>query len=225
MKSELEKLKALNEDDVLQKLEYEKCKRDPWYWLTHWVWTLDEHEREGDPVKKFPDKEYLHNLVELWEERDRLLVLKSRQMMATWIFVALFLHDTQFNVGRLNFFVTKKEDDANSLVERAEFIYNQQPEFFRKHEAKKSYCKLHFEDIHSMIWGVPQGADQLRMYTASGILSDEMAFQPEAEDAYMAAKPTIEGGGKFVGVSTAYPSFFEELFKDQVGVYGLEETG
>lgn len=203
-------------------MEYELCRKDPWHWLTHWVFTIDEHDRKT-PIKQFPRKEYLKRLVSLWLENDKLLVAKSRQMLATWTFVALYLHDTQFNVGRLNFFVSKKEEDADALVSRAWFIYEQQPDFLKPYKGDRSFCKIEFPELHSKIRGVPQGGDQLRMHTASGVFSDEMAFQSEAEDSYTAAKPTIEGGGRFTGVSSAYPSFFEELYKDNAGVYLDEE--
>lgn len=208
---------------VLRQLEYELCRKDPWYWLTHWVFTLDEHDRNV-PIKQYPSQEYLKKaLVDPWLKYDKLIVAKSRQMIATWTFVALYLHNTQFNVGRLNFFTSKKEEDADALVGRAEFIYGQQPKFLRPYKMTRSFCKMEFPEIHSKIKGVPQGGDQLRMHTASGVFSDEMAFQTEAEDSYTAAKPTIEGGGRFTAVSSAFPSFFQELFEDNTGVYVDEE--
>ena len=83
---------------------------------------------------------------------------------------------------------------------------------------KHIYCKLEFPDISSMIKGIPEGGDQIRMHTSSGIFSDEMGFQPEAEAAYTAAKPTIDGGGRFTGVSTAEPGFFADMVDDLVEV-------
>jgi hypothetical protein len=46
-----------------------------------------------------------------------------------------------------------------------------------------------------------------------------MAFQPEAEDAFTAAKPTISSKGRFTGVSTAEDNtFFEEMVFDKIEV-------
>jgi len=47
------------------------------------------------------------------------------------------------------------------------------------------------------------------------IVSDEMAFQTDSEKAYMGALPSIRGGGKYVGISSANPGFFERMVKDQ----------
>jgi len=216
-------LMQLNESKELQEVEYQLCKKDPWYWLTTWAYTLDSHDRE-DPIKKFPDTGYLKHLTEVWLDEKLLLVPKSRQMMVSWLFCALYLWDTQFYPGRLNFFQSKKEEDADSLVKRAKFIYDKQPAFLKKYKVnpsnlgKHTYCKFELPEISSMIKGIPEGGHQIRMHTSSGIFSDEMGFQPEAEDAYTAAKPTIDGGGRFTGVSTAEPGFFADMVDDIVEV-------
>jgi hypothetical protein len=56
-------------------------------------------------------------------------------------------------------------------------------------------------------------------FVAEGLAShnsDETAFQPEAEDAYTAAMPTVLGGGKYTAVSSADPGFFEQLVFDKL---------
>lgn len=135
-------------------------------------------------------------------------------MLMTWLWTALNLHEVQFNEGRYNFFQSKKEDDANALVDRAKFIYHHQPDFL-KQPAEETYCKFKFPVKNSQIIGIPQGGDQIRMHTASRIFSDEMAFQPEAENAFTAARPCIEGGGTFNGVSSANPGFFADLCQEE----------
>ncbi len=200
-------------DPILCALEHEKCRRDPWYWLTHWVWTLDNHDQDY-PVKRFPDKEYLRIITEIWCREKLLLIPKSRQMMVTWLIVALYLHDAQFHGGRYIFFQSKKEKDADTLVSRAKFIYNQQP-YFLKQKNHQIYCEITFPHINSKIHGIPQGGNQIRMHTASGIFMDEAGFMHEAEEAFTAAKPSVDGGGRITMVSSANPGFFEMLVNDK----------
>ncbi|MFW6086765.1 MAG: hypothetical protein ACODAG_06135 [Myxococcota bacterium] len=60
-----------------------------------------------------------------------------------------------------------------------------------------------------------------RTFVAEGLAShnsDETAFQDRADEAYNAAVPTIEGGGKYTMVSTADPGFFEEIVFDKLGI-------
>lgn len=204
---------SIFDDPIMQKLEREKCRRDPWHWLTTWALTLDPHDKET-PIKPFPIKEYLKNYIDIWISNNLIAVPKSRQMMISWINVALFLWDTQFGIGRFTFFQSKKEDDANKLVKRAKFINENQPEWLAP-RGQNSYCSLSFPTLNSIILGIPQGGDQIRMNTASGIFMDEAAFMPEAYDALVAAKPTIVGGGKLVMVSSANPGFFARVVADE----------
>lgn len=180
------------------------------------VWTKDEHDLVT-PFKRFPDKEHCKIICDLWHTERLLLVPKSRQLLMTWLFAACYLWDTQFHQGRLNFFQSKKEEDADRVVQRAWFIYERQPDWvMAMFPATYTFCHLKFQMGKSEIWGVPQGGDQIRSHTASGIFSDEMAFQPEAEDAYTGALPTIKGGGRFTGVSSANPGFFHYLVENKL---------
>lgn len=211
--TELKNCDILLSDDRLAALEREKCVRDPWYWLTHWVWTLDTHDGLN-PVKRFPKKDYLKALTEIWQREKLLLIPKSRQMMITWLMVALYLHEAQFSRGKYIFFQSKKEKDADTLIDRAKFIFNHQP-FFLKSPSHQVYCELSFPKLDSKISGIPQGGHQIRMHTASSIFMDEAAFMYQAEEAFTAAKPSIDGGGRITMVSSAHPGFFEGMVNNK----------
>lgn len=224
-------LQKLAKSQKLKDLEWSKCYNDPYYWMTNWVRTLDSHDPES-PEKPFPEKEYLKILVDKWLSTKILLVPKSRQMMVSWVFAALYLWDTQFHFGRLNFFQSKKADDANDLVKRAKQMYDNQPKFLKRfyknrefsdlivnpqNQGNHVYNLLSFPDIKSEIRGVPEGGDVVRMHTLSGILADEAAFQPEMESSYTALKPTLSSGGRFTCVSTAEDNtWFEDAVFDQL---------
>lgn len=230
---DLKYLQKLKESTELQDIEWGNCHDDPYYFLTKWCFTLDSHDPEN-PIKTFPEKEYIKILVDLWMKQPLLLVPKSRQMMISWIFTALYLWDTQFHVGRLNFFQSKKSEDADQLVRRAKFMFDHEPKFLKRyyedgnfkelicnpqHNGQHTYGKLTFPNIYSEIRGIPEGGDIIRSYTASGIFEDEMAFQPESSDAYTAAKPTLSSKGKFTGVSTAEDStFFDDCVYDRLEI-------
>ena len=226
----VEYLQKLRGSKELQDIEWAMCQKDPYYFLTNWAQTLDVHDDE-EPIKPFPKKEYIKLLCDIWLKTRLLLIPKSRQMLITWVCVGLYLWDTQFHQARLTFFQSKKEDDADDLVKRAKFIWDHEPSFLKRYkEAKRLFpfeanpqnkgqhifCKLGFPQINSEIRGIPQGGEILRMHTASGIFSDEMGFQPEAQAAYTGSKPTISGKGRFTGVSTAEDgTFFENMVFDK----------
>ena len=66
----------------------------------------------------------------------------------------------------------------------------------------------------SHIFAVPQGSDQIRQFTATGLFSDEAAYQTEANEAYTAAVPAMAPDSKMIFVSSAAPGFFESLCRD-----------
>jgi len=229
----VEDLQKIHKSKKLQDLEWWACHDDPYYFLTNWAFTLDVHDRENT-IKAFPKKLYIKEIVELWQKENLLLIPKSRQLMMSWLFTSLYLWDTQFHHGRLTFFQSKKEDDANDLVKRAKFVYDNEPKFLKRYHLDREFhpllanpqasgththCRLAFPGINSEIRGIPEGGDIIRMHTASGILADEMAFQPAAMSAYTAAKPTISSKGKFTGVSTAEDNtFFHDLVFDNIEI-------
>ncbi len=157
----------------------------PWAFLRDCVYTLDQVD-QLHPIKPFPsDLEYLELLTVLWLKRKLIAIPKSRRMTCSWNFISLYTHETMFNEGRFNGFVSKKEDDAGELVARSEFIYNHIPSWriprallpqMKNGKMSKQPPVLEFEDINSKIQGFPQVAEQLGQFTLSGILGDECAF-------------------------------------------------
>jgi len=199
---------------------FTQIQADPWEFLKC-VRTLDQVDRKN-PIKPFPVHfEYLELYVRVWERERLLAVPKSRRMRMSWTNVALYLWDAMFNVGRNHAFVSKKEDDSDELVKRADFIYENLDPIKLPRELLPAkickYCELSFRDINSRIGGYPSGSDQLRQHTFSGILGDEVAFWPNAAEMYASSFPTIEGGGRMTLVSSAAPGFFKNLVFDRFG--------
>lgn len=207
-----------------------QLRNDPLEFLKG-VRTLDESDPET-PIKYFPwEKDYIQLYVEVWMKNRWILVPKSRRMQMSWTNIALYTWDTMFHKGRKQAFVSKKEDDSDDLVKRAKFIIDNLDHNIIPKEIVPKYeyvfCNLKFPQIMSSIEGYPSGADQLRQYTFSGILADEMAFWPNAEDMYSAAFPTLQGsggktGGRFTGISSAAPGFFKAMVFDGIDKFGQE---
>lgn len=131
-------------------------------------------------------------------------------MLLTWLFVILSLWDGIFHDGRLIMLQSKREDDAigdsnsgDGLLGRAKYVMEHMP---CQEELIPGYDPagklIRFRNRGSTLWAIPQGAAIIRQRTASGVVSDEAAFQPEASDAYAAAMPCIRGGGWFVSITT-----------------------
>ena len=153
-----EELLAIAEMKIGQVVQL--IKEDPKEFIFNFCWTLDEQD-EAEPIKRFPKLEYIGEVIDLWVKERLVLIVKSRQMMMTWLMVALHLWLAMYFKGRHIFFVSKKEEDANALIDRAEFIWEHLPEWLRV-PMKRKYCYMVFEGMGSVIQAVSQESDALR---------------------------------------------------------------
>ena len=170
-----------------------------------------------NPVKRFPNEPWLECIVNKWLNHPLNLVPKSRRMKMSWLMVFLHTHLAMFNEGVSVYFVSSKEEKSDELVDRAEFILKYIPdEVMLKPRYKRTFCYLEFPGLNSFIHGIPMGADQLRQYTGTALLFDEFAFWEKARETYMAAIPTIQGGGRLTAISSAQASFFKDLVFDEM---------
>lgn len=199
-----------------------RYRADPWEFACDCVFTLDQQDR-ADPIKPFPkDRAYLKLFFKIWQRERLLAVPKSRRLFMSWGCSALYLWDTMFYPGRHNAIVSKKEQDADALLERGKFILEHIPKDKLPPELipgwDKTYTFLKFPEMDSLMQAFPSGSDQLRMHGFSGVFCDEMAFQDDAADMYASTFPTIENGGKFTVVSSPAKSFFEDLVFDRLDI-------
>ncbi len=191
-----------------------RCQKNPWHFLRAWCLTENVHSKDqSNPYESFPDKPHLFYLTKMFEVMDSLLIAKARQMTVTWLFGGLALHHCMFHPARMAFWQSKKEDDSNGTLERIYIMYQKLPDFMKLWQpCKQTYCLLKFPRIRSQLRAIPQGADQVRQFTPSLVISDETAFQEEVDKMMAAIAPTKP---KFVGISSAAPSYFQRLVLDQ----------
>jgi hypothetical protein len=214
----------------VQKTSSDRYRTDPYAFLTECVWTLDQASQQ---VRRFPDiadspcscpakcRNYIQHLCITWLREKRLLVPKSRRVMVSWTMVALHCWLARFFPGSTIAFVSRKQglndsEGAAELVRRIKFIEEHLPVEIEPVPFQYNFARLKYPSIGSEIIGVAQGADQLRQYTLTAIFADEMAYWELAHDTYSASIPTLEGGGRFTGVSSANPGFFKQAVFDSL---------
>ena len=226
--------RQLRQGDVKERLltRWGLALRYPLLFLKFFTYTCDQKD-VLNPIKAFPaDRPHIKALVRLWQYNRMLAVLKSRQQMCTWLFAALSVWECLARPGRLVMLQSKREEDAigdwvsgDGPLGRARFILNHLParemllteKAVPRAQLEANSNKVGFKVRGSTLWAIPQGASIIRQRTASGVLSDEAAFQPEFADAYMAAMPCIRGGGWFVALTTADLTdggFFKKLWEN-----------
>ena len=216
-----------------QRTSTDRYKAAPYKFLVECVWTLDQSSQS---VRRFPDyddsasgcdctpggcKNYIEHLTYRWLAHKHYLVPKSRRVMVSWTMVALHCWLARFFPGTTVAFVSRKQglndsEGAAELVRRVKFIEEHLPVELEPLPFQYNFARLKYPTIGSEIIGVAQGADQLRQHGLTAIFADEMAFWELAHETYSASLPTLEGGGRFTGVSSANPGFFKQAVFDNL---------
>lgn len=173
-------------------------------------------------IRPFSVLEYMPPLIRSWVDSQYFALEKSRDMMATWLMIAMSTWDCMFHAGRQHIFQSQDAGKSLELVTRAKIIYENSPNFLKKAIGGCSFKagggrsgEIYFTDQGSEILGFPQGPEQIRQYHPSCIFMDEAAFQQEAGAAFAAIKPAIMMGGKAVMISSANRSYFELICRDK----------
>jgi hypothetical protein len=193
--------------------------------VSHEIFNIHEKEYKNlftklDPVRPFPIKEYMPPLIKYMLTEPLMAIEKSRDVMATWLVVAVCTWDAFFHRGRQIIFQSKTSSDSNELIKRANHIYKNQPKFLKSvikgeyNVGQNRSGELKFPTIDSEILGLPQGPDIIRQLHPSVVFTDETAYHPQAHDTFTALKPTIQHGGSYIGISSANPGWFQAICQD-----------
>ena len=200
--------------------ELELCRRDPSHYIFKYVRTKDEHDA-NNPIKQFPRKEYLEHLLNTWHNGNPVeFLIKSRQLMVSWLAVAYISWVARFHNHRLIFVQSKKEEDAANLVfnthpsqARLSFIETHLPEWMQNVPVW-AYGKAIY-DNGSRVQAIPQGPTHYESYVPSLVFNDEASLQDEWMAGHAALKPCIEGGGRCITVATVrMPSSYSEEMRE-----------
>jgi hypothetical protein len=181
---------------------------------------VKQYFTELDTIREWPMMDYMRPIIDVWQKEKLLVVEKSRDMMATWLMVAMYSWDSFFHKGRQNIFQSENATKTRDLVDRAYTLYSNQPEWLKNvHPATSAEGGnragiIKVPSLQSEIIGFPAGADKIRQYHPSGVFSDEAAFNPNASESFAAIKPAISGGGRYSAISSANPGWFQRICRD-----------
>jgi len=177
-------------------------------------------------IRPFPyHLPYIKPIAERWLTERYLFIMKSRDMVATWMVIAFYTWDTIYNEGAQNIVQSLNARKAYDLVSRAHHIYKNQPKILRDiSPAKLSVGSMKGGEFivkggESIMMGFPQDPDQIRQFHPRGLYQDEAAFLPQAAASFAAAKPSIQNGGRFTATSSANPGWFEAACMDMLSNY------
>lgn len=139
-------------------------------------------------------------------QSERLLfILKARQLGISWLICAYALWLCLYRPGRVVLFFSIGQVEANEMLRRVNVMY-----WRLKPELRAALPALVKENTTDMVWeggsriqSLPSRKDAGSSYTASLVVLDEFAKNMWARELYTAVKPTIDGGGRMIILSTA----------------------
>jgi hypothetical protein len=185
---------------------FRRLARIFWLFATSCIFTFDEHEKDLSKKLRKPFPRYIHlkRVADAIEKHRFVIILKPRQMMISWLVIAYALWIILFRKGERVLVVSKRQEDAYHLKERASAMLDNLPplikyKLLRVVEDNKSTIAL---SGGSSIHFLPASPSIGRTFTASLVILDEAAFHPWAEEIYTSLVPTLSGGGSLVVLST-----------------------
>lgn len=134
-----------------------------------------------------------------------ILILKARQLGISWLVCAYALWMCLYRPSRLVLFFSIGQDEANEMMRRVNVMY-----WRLTAERRANLPDLRKDNTEEMRWAngsaiqsLPSRKTSGSSYTASLVVLDELAKNPNAETIYTAVKPTIDGGGSMIVLSSA----------------------
>lgn len=134
-----------------------------------------------------------------------LLILKARQLGISWLICAYVTWLCLFHRGQLVLLFSIGQDEAAELLRRIRVIYDRLPDGLRAAlptNTIRNTTNLGWAN-ESRIRSLPTSPNKGSSFTASLVVMDEFAKNPHDKALYTAVKPTIDGGGKLIILSTA----------------------
>lgn len=186
----------------LDELEYEIARRDFKEFLKY-VRIQDTDPFSGKVEMPFVLWPHLEVMTDTLLANRMVIVLKARQIGITWLIVAYMYWLAAYHEGVVALVVSKGELEAKEVISRIDFIHMRLPDGLRG-DGKGTTEVWEFTN-ESSVRALSSSSSAGRSFTASLIFHDEADFHPDLEAGISASRPSIDGGGQHIVVSTANP--------------------
>jgi hypothetical protein len=152
-------------------------------------------------------------LVDEIMEHNAVLILKARQLGATWVISAICLWYMLYRPGSYCLLFSYTEAEAKEIIARIWTMYMSLPQALKRHvqvvtpertEEPSEWIRVrHPGGRVSRIRALPATKKHGRGANASLIVMDEAAYQDYCKEIYSSSNPAVARGGKLIVNSTA----------------------
>ena len=165
---------------------------------------------------KFEMREAQIETVRCWIEDRYTIVLKARQIGFSTLAATFTFWEQFFWPDRFTVMLSRTEREAAKLLQKTKYGYKMMPAWVRQRGPdllSDNQLKMVFSN-DSAIESLPSGNDPARGESVYRVFIDEMAFIPNAAEAWASIEPIADVGGRVNCLSTANGegNIFHELW-------------
>lgn len=189
--------------ELARELEMRRCRIDHLWFLKRY-WTIQLHKTASEAVweNMYPCQE---EILRDWATEPAVVTLKARQIGYSTAAAGFNAWDVAFHPNTPILFLSRREDDAVELLDKAKFGFDRLPLWManllpKKNSKNKQELLL---DNNSAIVSLPSKSNAARSRSARRLVADEFAFFEDPDEALASMRPVTEGGGSYVILSTA----------------------
>ncbi|MCA9978855.1 MAG: hypothetical protein KC413_24010, partial [Anaerolineales bacterium] len=189
-----------------------KCEQSPAYFIHNYCMVEDKSPDVLDwiPFHLWPAQQtvlgqILANLL--------IIILKARQLGLSWPVLGYALWLLLFRPGSQVLMFSRRDDEAIELLERLKGMHQHLPPFLQAKIGEDNDHTLEFVKLGSLARSFPTTKDSGRSYTATLVIIDEADFIQWLKQLITAVKPTIDGGGQLIMISTSNKELPQSEFK------------
>jgi hypothetical protein len=168
------------------------------YWCEHYVFIKHPQGR-----RIFDMRDAQRETVRIWLSDESSIVLKARQIGFSTLAAVLSLWLTMFYRDRYIIMLSRTERDAKNLLAKSKYAYRFLPDWMKvRGPVVTSNQEMMSMSNESNITSLPS-TSPARGESAFLIIGDELAFMPNADEAYASIEPAVDVGGRLILLSTA----------------------
>lgn len=189
--------------------EFAKCKASPEYFITKFIWIQMSDVGRG----KFELFDFQRKLLHVIHTRDRIVILKSRQLGITTLCAAYAVWLFLFKPDSSTLCLAPTTNIAKAMIDKFKFALAELPKWMidmANANTTEANQKKVVAANGAKIEALSGSRDAARSKTATFLVFDEFAFVEEDADTYASAQQTLSTGGTCVVLST--PSGNENKF-------------
>lgn len=189
--------------------EYLKCAKSATYFMKKYC--MIQHPTKGKiPFHLFP---YQEDALEDFQENDRIIILKSRQLGISTLIAGYALWMILFQNDKNCLVVAIDQNTSKNLVTKVKVMFDNLPSWLKLKAVESNKLSIRLSN-GSQIKAVSSTGTSGRSEALSLVIIDEAAFVDGAEELWASLQQTLSTGGQGIILSTpnGTGNFFHKMW-------------